>query len=222
MLTSAVQQEINRSLLDPPGKSTREYIVAQLWNNNHRRLQDSCCNTNFSAYWEYYSIQCRQALHDNGRHISARTHKDILDIASYLKKNCYRQEICKYLRPTLSSAASCNSDSLLDRSIELTARLLLMIEFGSQIYGFSGHTELIWDDSSSLEDFVGRYFKHPPVLGNEGVKLYRTFNAHSIQRIAGIKIVWTNNLVDHLRLTDDDSTVEIFHHATFLHAQLER
>jgi hypothetical protein len=96
-----------------------------------------------------------------------------------------------------------------------------MVEFGGQIHGFSGHTKLIWDDSSSLEDFVGSYFNQPPVLGNEGVKFQRICNARSIERIAGIQIVWTNNLADHLRLSDDDSKVEIYHQASFLDAQRE-
>ena len=33
--------------------------------------------------------------------------------------------------------------------------------------------------------------------------------------------MWTDNLADHLRLTDDDKRVHIFHHASFLEAQRE-
>ena len=45
------------------------------------------------------------------------------------------------------------------------------------------------------------------------VKLERLFNARTIERIAGIKITWTSNLADHLRLLDDDTGVVIFHNA---------
>ncbi|KAH6613527.1 hypothetical protein F5144DRAFT_406763 [Chaetomium tenue] len=34
-----------------------------------------------------------------------------------------------------------------------------------------------------------------------------------------MKICWTTNIVDHLRLSDDDQTVFIFHHAMFLRYQ---
>jgi hypothetical protein len=222
MAKPELEQELNRSLLDHLSISTKRYIVDQLWNHNLRQTLDSSCDITFSAYWEYYARQCRQALHDNGRHISARNHRDILDIAKFLKNNCSRQEIRWYLQSTLSNAAASNSYSLLNRSIELTASLLLMVDFGDHINGFNGHTQLKWNDSSSLEDFISCYFSQPPILGNEGVKLQRIFNARSLERIAGLKIIWTNNLADHLRLTDDDRTVEIFHQATFLEAQRER
>jgi hypothetical protein len=40
--------------------------------------------------------------------------------------------------------------------------------------------------------------------------------------MAGLEIVWTDNLADHLRLTDDDTKVHIFHHASFLEIQRTR
>jgi len=51
------------------------------------------------------------------------------------------------------------------------------------------------------------------------VKLDRPFTARNLERIAGLKIVWTDNLPDHLRLMRDDTEVAIYHHASFLEHQ---
>jgi hypothetical protein len=56
----------------------------------------------------------------------------------------------------------------------------------------------------------------PQTMMRENVKLEKIFNARNLERIAGIEIRWTSNLVDHLRMRNDDTAVEIFHYASFL------
>jgi hypothetical protein len=51
---------------------------------------------------------------------------------------------------------------------------------------------------------------------SESVKLEKIFNARNLEHIAGIKVRWTSNLADHLRMRDDDTAVELFHYASFL------
>ncbi|KAH8593924.1 hypothetical protein B0O99DRAFT_515010 [Bisporella sp. PMI_857] len=46
------------------------------------------------------------------------------------------------------------------------------------------------------------------------IMLDKKFNAFNIERKAGIKIIWTNNLEDHLCLKDEDTRLAIFHHAS--------
>lgn len=105
-----------------------------------------------------------------------------------------------------------------DGSINLAARILLMIEFGNLPYAFSGHKQLIWEHGT-LKDFLQEYFGVPPTLGPERVKLEKNFNAWNLSRIAGIETEWTSNLADHLRMMDDDKKVAIFHHVSFLELQ---
>ncbi|KAF8854411.1 hypothetical protein BDZ45DRAFT_597067 [Acephala macrosclerotiorum] len=50
----------------------------------------------------------------------------------------------------------------------------------------------------------------------EQVKLEKIFNARNLEQIGGIKIRWTSNLADHLRMRDDDTAVELFHYVSFL------
>ncbi|KAH8652115.1 hypothetical protein BX600DRAFT_516190 [Xylariales sp. PMI_506] len=47
----------------------------------------------------------------------------------------------------------------------------------------------------------------------------KLFTVQNLVRIAGINIIWTDNLADHLRLADNGSSLFIFHHASFLKFQ---
>lgn len=79
-----------------------------------------------------------------------------------------------------------------------------------------GQVSLVWADGPLLESLAA-YFNHHIVL-KDSVELDRTFTARNIERIGGIRIVWTSNLIDHLRMRDDRS-VALFHHAAYLHYQ---
>ena len=108
-----------------------------------------------------------------------------------------------------------NETEKCDGSINLAARLLLMIEFGNLSYAFSGGKQLVWNHGT-LKEFVQEYFCASPTLGHDRIKLEKMFNARNLGRVAGIEIKWTNNLADHLRMMEDDKRVAIFHHASFL------
>jgi hypothetical protein len=60
------------------------------------------------------------------------------------------------------------------------------------------------------------------LLTKEHVKLERLFNACNLDRIAGLQIIWTHNLANHLRVQNDDKEVSIFHYASFLNSQKPR
>ena len=78
----------------------------------------------------------------------------------------------------------------------------------------SGETKLDWKDGT-IKDLVNSEIVCQSDM-NEGVKLEKIFNARNPERIAGIKIRWTSNLADHLRMREEDTAVEIFHYASFL------
>ncbi|KAI1078779.1 hypothetical protein F5B20DRAFT_591095 [Whalleya microplaca] len=189
---------INSSLLQTPiSLATRAEISKELWGSDYcHRLRG--VDMNQAAFWTYYSKKCTQALHNGGRHVTARTHRDIVDS----------------LRSKLTTPHD-NEDELLENSIDLAASLLLMCDCGSWSHGFSGGIEIQWK-RESLREFLTEYFGEPPVLDHDRIKLDKTFTARNFDRIAGIEIVWTDNMLDHLRLTDDDKKVHIFHHASFL------
>ncbi|KAK0649057.1 hypothetical protein B0T16DRAFT_427974 [Cercophora newfieldiana] len=178
---------------------------------------DSESLANLDNYWAYYAKECSNALHDSGRHVATRTHADIVDCVSKLQGDMLRSDIKYCLRSKLTSRHP-DEDEMLDNSIDLSASLLLMTNFGSYSYGFSGKTSVHWT-KGSLRQFIQNYFEPERKLVNESVKLERIFKASNLDRIAGLEIEWTDNLADHLRITDDDKRVHIFHHASFLEAQ---
>jgi hypothetical protein len=201
----------------PTSPTTTFELLTQLWSRDASSKLDNQ-EIDLEAYFSYHKKQCSQALHDGGRHISARTHRDILEIAEDLEEGLSRDTIRGRLSLKLADPKPANENELLDSSINLTARLVSMMDIGVLQYGFSGRKELVWNQGS-LKDFVNGYFNVPVVLGHD-VKLEKMFNAPNLGRIAGISIVWTDNLADHLRMIDDeDKKVAIFHHASFLKCQ---
>lgn len=230
---------LNQSLLDAPDSpATRSAISAGLWGSDtptptptpttggggsgqrlHHADHPSPTTPNLDdAYWTYYHHESANALHDGGRHVAARTHGDIVACAARLRRGLPREEVKRALRGELLRARHANDDEMLDNSVDLTASLLVMANFGRYAYGFSGRNRVCWA-KGSLRGFVRDYFEPEGRLANEAVKLERVFKASSLDRIAGLEVVWTDNLADHLRLTDDDRKVHLFHHASFLETQ---
>lgn len=175
----------------------------------------------FDTYWKFYTRECTRALHDGGRHVAVRNHGDIIDCARKLRDGTLRNDLRDHVRQKLTTAHA-NSEEMVDNSIDLAATLLLMASFCTYAYGFSGRNQLHWDGAESLGHFMASYFEPGHTLQDSSIKLEKIFTARNLTRIAGLEIVWTDNLVDHLRLTDDDTRVHIFHHASFLEAHKAR
>ena len=209
---------LNHSLLNPPDKLTRCEVQYRLWGSKQTLNEPDICS---SVFWKFYDRQCAHALHDGGRHVSVRTHQDLLDFVESLQAGQQRFEIRNKHRDRVSLTSASQQDALLDASIDLAATILLMIDFESFHFGFSGRKQIQWLDGS-LRSQVEDFFNIQPTLGHERVKLEKTFKALNLVRMAGLEIIWTDNLLDHLRLTDDDTKVHIFHHATFLQYQYAR
>ncbi|KAF2794174.1 hypothetical protein K505DRAFT_242738 [Melanomma pulvis-pyrius CBS 109.77] len=71
-----------------------------------------------------------------------------------------------------------------------------------------------------LHTYLHRVFKPSKVLVGGVVRFKSDFIARNIHETAGIKISWTDNLANHLRLQRDGKVVHIFHHANFLKHRL--
>lgn len=211
---------MDTSLLETPIEaSIQAEISYQFWGNAYRR-QLPATDINLAAFWNYYCKKSALSLHDGGRHVAVRTHQDVVDVVYLLQQGVTRTSIKQTLRSKLKMKHA-NEDELLENSIDLAASLVLMCDCGTSSHGFSGRIEIQWKDSS-LGACLAEYFEEKSILAHEKVKLEKTFTAKNISRIAGLEIIWTDNLVDHLRLTDDDTKVHIFHHASFLEYQRHR
>jgi hypothetical protein len=177
----------------------------------------SAYNFELDAYFVYYSEQCRSALLDRGRHVAARTHRDITDIASYIRTGQQREDIKRTITSELLTRRSPDDSRIAENTIDLAASLLLMMQFRDLPFGISRWKPLKWTHGS-LQAFLKNQWGSRSML-KEMVKLEAIFNAPNLTRIAGIRIEWTDNLNDHLKMIADDTAVMIFHHASFLEMQ---
>ncbi|KAH7179150.1 uncharacterized protein B0J16DRAFT_374231 [Fusarium flagelliforme] len=217
----AEKTELDSSLLDHPlSQLTKATIANEYWAYQHQDQHLNSRDLDLQSFWTYYNKECARALHNGGRYVALRSHRDVVDCIHKLKSGMLRHDIKEHLREKLTAPHD-NEDEMLDNSIDLAASLLLMMSFSSFAYGFSGRSHLRWSHGS-LESFVSAYFDPGAAQAKENVKMEKIFTAHNLCRIAGLDIVWTDNLVDHLRLIDDDQRVHIFHHASFLYAQQQR
>ncbi|KAF1963554.1 hypothetical protein CC80DRAFT_587938 [Byssothecium circinans] len=174
--------------------------------------------TDLRPFFSYYTRQFCQALHDNAEHISTKSHKDVLDVARHFKDSVPKEVIRQRLVSQYTGPKTGDVDKLCESSIDLAVRALLMLDVGELQNGFCGRKQILWKHGT-VQEFVQEIFPSDPVLSHEGVKFGSKFIAHNLKRIAGIEIQWTTNLADHLRMTDEDRKVNIFHHASFLRCQ---
>ncbi|KAK3395174.1 hypothetical protein B0H63DRAFT_499310 [Podospora didyma] len=177
----------------------RTAITTNLWPPPPRAgIRDN--ELKLDSYFRYYAEQCQGFLSHHGRFITVRTHQDIVDVTRLKESN---------------GACLNVTAEMISRTTDLTARLFLMMSVGGLPHGIDSGTSLRWNQGT-IRQFVQQHFDVPPILSHEGVKLPKLFNAHSLVRMAGIKIEWTTNLADHLRMIDDDQKVSIFCHPSFL------
>ncbi|KAF2685469.1 hypothetical protein K458DRAFT_417520 [Lentithecium fluviatile CBS 122367] len=212
---------IGKLYVAPLDRTTRLDLAAALWQD---LFKENISSYDLDPYFDYYETQCHHALHEQGKHIVVRTHKHIVNIAEKLEEGCTRKEVKDEIRKLFKSKAEdrVNEEEILDNSVDLAVRLYLMVNVGANRSTVTRGRKLFWEEGS-VKGLLASYFDEPQVLSNSGIRFEKTFTACNLERIAGIKIRWTNNLADHLRMVDDDDKlVAVFHHATFLEQQTSR
>ncbi|KAK5629982.1 hypothetical protein RRF57_005697 [Xylaria bambusicola] len=167
-----------------------------------------------------YASQCHKFLLDGGRHVSVSTHADVVDIVSQIHQDKERTSLHQQVSRQLGGGCP-NTHNSVNGSLNLCSRLLIMTSIGEPPLGTDGPNTIRWD-TGTLRDFTDSYFGP----ANSGVQLHpdnaqigRIFTALNLTKIGGMRIEWTRNLADHLRLVDDDNTVSIFDCVGFLKFQ---
>ncbi len=211
--------ELQSSLYDgtiPP--ASRELIARNFWGPKGGSPAYRPFNTD--PYFHYYSEQCLAVYHAFSGRIPLATHQDVVDIVQQMLQGLPRESlrqnlISKY--PNLSAEKPSHLE-VLDGSIDLAVRLLLMLDVGQFPRTHTGRKPLRWTDGS-LFSFLEETFGPQKILSHEGVKLDSQFTARNLDLIAGLRVELTTNLADHLLLHEEDKKVLIFHHASFLKNQ---
>jgi len=211
-----VAEALNSPLNSELPTSAKMIIAKALWGYGSIPGSETCevkCEKVLEPYFKYYHQQCRLVAQLNSVVSTVlASHKDLIDIAGELAKS----EPAMRRSHILDLLESRSDNTKLHLSIlHLTARLVTMMRIGNNLTEVLEGRHLEWQDGS-LESFLCGYFNPIPVLGHERIKFEKTFHALSLIRIAGLEIQWTDNLVDHLRLVNDDRAVRVFYHAAFL------
>jgi len=172
-----------------------------------------------SPYLNYYSTRCQHFSHDGGIHLCVKSHADLANVAKTILADSTREEVCSFLNSPPNDNDT-NRATTANTTVDLCASLLLMAEVVADVgvhkFGFSGSAPLIWSSQQTLRQAVERHFQPEHELQPDNPRLGKLFTARNLTYIGGIKIKWTNNIVDHLLLSDDDQTVFLFHYAGYL------
>jgi hypothetical protein len=190
-------------------------------------------NTYFARY---YSHHCLRFARDGGIHISVKTHSEVIKLTHSILQGLTRAMIVCELNGTFKQSLHENSVEDLDEgldekfeknqaaasvqtAINLCAGLVTMCNFGDPKYGFSSREHLPWSSHQTLRQAIAQHFQREKKLQPDNPRMRRLFTARHLVSIGGLKIRWTNNLMDHIRLSDDDRAIFIFHNADFLRYQ---
>lgn len=187
-----------------------------LWSNEsnqNRSKRDIAMGT----YQRYQQKECALASR-RGFHSNAWKAGDIICIARKLAKGTSKEVIWDEMGGNLEVSDRSDKSKLLDASIRLSATLLTMICMSPPPRNVYCRRSVLSWEHGSLQDCLQTYFKPEIILGHD-IKLEKEFNISSFCRITGFSIDWTDNLLDHLRLDEDNHRLAIFHSASFLKCQ---
>lgn len=197
----------------PVPDAVKSEVLRALWmpSPSHPEPKTQIKKPNLDTYFDtHYSHDCQRFARDGGTLISIKTHGEVVELAK------------RILQGTTKSAAlaSLTGNAKADENtLNLCARLITMCDFGNAEFGSSTRRDLSWDNHQTLRQATAVNFQAEKKLQPDNPRIPRFFKARQIARIGGIRIQWTNNLMDHLSLSEGDRAVFVFHHADFLRFQ---
>ncbi|KAG4444414.1 hypothetical protein IFR05_000005 [Cadophora sp. M221] len=174
----------------------------------------------FASYQGYYTkIWFALAQGEQLENLQPLTDEHIRIIVEEITKVSMDGSACH--RPVLREAlwkephfpASSNSIDQLNRKIELSLRLWLVLSIRD---GYASTKKSIaWDDTTSLQDFITKQFRKPKLLSPLNEKIFDfvlpdNFTVIKVRRYSGIEIEWTSSFSEHLDLNRENRTLKVF------------
>jgi hypothetical protein len=203
------------------GKAT---IISSFWNTMIRPGDFSTDLSEFATYFRYYEEQCKNFLYTctRSRHwVFTKTHRDVVKLGQLLQgaipgPTLRKPDILEAFRATIPASAPPATEQLLSDTIDFVARLMLMIDIEPVHSGrrVLNQIPIPWD-GCCLPELLSAQFTGQKEL-EVPVRLEHMFIAPNLESLGDIKVVWTDNLADHLKMSDDDTQVDVFSHIQFL------
>lgn len=195
--------------------------------------QTSNCSCKQAAklepFFDFYRLVTAYYLPDEigHAHPALSSHEDLLEIISFILTNqdTPRSQLsATYFEPR--SQQPCASDQ--NRAFNLAARIITMIQPSDEHVSDglleAGIEPVIWGNETSFTAFVQSVFtkREYPVLnsGEQSASSLRlaltSITSHRLKKVAGLEIIPTNDLRQHLALDHVNGTVSLFHYTSVL------
>ena len=206
--------------LHPLGPQIREYIQRSFWPN----VKSSDDLSEYASYFEYFektiSAMAFSGISLDSQTFAMRTYGDLKKVVE-----CLRLDRSKPRNTTMANLEAVFpgfSDSQRQRSIELAARLCLMIHMESPIGPTVPSTPLIWTDDMPLTEAFKLWF--PKCLApsrKDKASVASELTVVNLRKLRGVDVLWTPNLKDHLEYQEKTGTLQIFSHKICLQSHWE-
>ena len=190
------------------------HVLQELWISCQpipKSLSQVPVKPNLQTYFSrHYTHSCQRFARDGGTLLSTKTHSDVVKLARCILQDSTRAALVAGLD---GEARAC------ENAVNLCASLVTMCSFGDSYWSCSASRHLPWASHHTLRQAIAAYLEREKTLQPDNPQIRRVFNARNIARIGGMRIRWTDSLMNHLSLSEDDQAVFIFHHADFLRFQ---
>lgn len=173
-------------------------VAGKVWN---LRLESSSRELKFLA--QYYTA--RVATIDHGLYNSG-CDDDIIDTVEFLRSNLDKsladlQSLLLNLRPRKSWLAASTNEAAL-KALHFASSFWLMMSTTG------------WKSTETLTEFLEG--ARGQLQGRSSLSRELRITARGLNQIAGIEILWTSDIQDHLRYDPVQRTISIFRHGAFL------
>lgn len=179
----------------------------------------------YESFFTRYALLCKLAANKD-REVEKVTHWHLVEIIALLKDHgSTREEVATTV---MQNPVIAHSESLVRTLVDLAAGLWLMLSISKYPGDISYDEPIVWRDHEKLTEEqhelkkgpINNHFSHH-YNSTDLVKLPQAFTAAHLERIGGIKMIWTSNLADHLLLKDDDTKLMLFHQISVLQLHKE-
>ncbi|KAH8763240.1 hypothetical protein F5883DRAFT_463376 [Diaporthe sp. PMI_573] len=183
----------------------------------------------FQAY-DNFAVSGDFAVHiKSNKRVALFSHQDVINTIEHIKE--LPQSTLQGIQDTGSRHNPDMKGPGALHIINLAVRLIAMVDTEANNrhasgYNIKGYQPTSWSAQESFRNFITKQFpRTPPHLsGNVRLALEEqsTLKAWKLQKRHGIRFTLTNNLAEHLLYDTRHQCLRLFHHTTFLKAQLKK
>jgi hypothetical protein len=197
---------------EPLAHNVKELLLSRLWPLPPGTTQPGI--TDYDAYFSYLRHEC---IHAQPAQHSMKSFADLILLVDILRGNprASLADIRSLARE--ADAVLAADERQLSSSIELATRIWIMVSVNILLPENKGDCEvsLPWAESQSLTDVLNRHLCHTPRSRSSAREQFSDyFNVTDMNNIANFRVLWTDNLCDHLVIKG--SCLYVFHHVSVL------